>query len=322
MITERTVVFQGLRLIGIVTIVAAHAGLSLVGGGNWCTFFFVLSGFLFHDSIGTVQEYGQYLWRKASRLYPIYWFCLALYLLLAVVRGCEQQYTLHWDFIAHFLLIQTWLPGIDPMAYLAVAWFLSALLFCYLVAPLIYKIVDKSKYAILLFISVIITFYAFNANGYLSPLFRLCEYAIGMWLFRWLCKGKKQRKEPFAGLILLAVLSLLALLRYGVPIWSNIPLFALLIYGVYMFQSDILRSILGNRFIVWLSKSDMVIYLTHAGIGFHLVYYFLSFHAAIATLGSIVIGVVIRLSFEWIQRMMEKCILSLQPQEYKNHQEK
>ena len=93
------------------------------------------------------------------------------------------------------------------------------------------------------------------------------------------------------------------------------------IWGIHV-PINILRSILGNRFIVWLSKSDIVIYLTHAGIGFHLVYYFLSFHAAIATLGSIVIGVVIRLSFEWIQRMMEKWILSLQPQEYKNHQEK
>ena len=322
MISERTAIFQGLRLIGIVTIVAGHAGMSLVGGGNWCTFFFLLSGFLFRDSIRTPQEYGKYLWRKVSRLYPIYWFCLALYLLLAVVRGCEQQYTLHWDFVAHFFLIQTWLSGIDPMAYVGVAWFLSALLFCYLVAPLICRLIDKSKYSILLFVSVIIIFHAINIDGYLSPLFRLIEYAIGMWLFRWLCKDEKQWEEPFAGLILLAVLSLLALLRYGVPVWSNIPLFALLIYGVYMFQSDILRSILGNRFIVWLSKSDMVIYLTHAGIGFHLVYYFLSFHAAIATLGSIVIGVVIRLSFEWIQRMMEKWILSLQSQEYKNHQEK
>ena len=48
----QTAPFQGLRLIGIITIVAGHAGFNLVGGGgNWCTFFFILSGFLYKTQI-------------------------------------------------------------------------------------------------------------------------------------------------------------------------------------------------------------------------------------------------------------------------------
>ena len=127
----RTAPFQGLRLIGIITIVAGHAGLNLVGGGNWCTFFFILSGFLYKTQISNWKDYFDYIWHKASRLYPIYWICLFLYLGLAVLRGSISEYSLDRDFIPHFLLLQSWIPAVAAMAYLGPAWFLSSLLFCY-----------------------------------------------------------------------------------------------------------------------------------------------------------------------------------------------
>lgn len=294
MITERTSVFQGLRLIGIVTIVAGHAGISLVGGGNWCTFFFLLSGFLYKDVIQNADEYGSYIWRKVCRLYPIYWFCLALYLLLALVRGCEEQYTIHWDFLPHFLLIQTWLPEVDAMGYLGPAWFLSALLFCYLLAPLIKALVDKSKYVVLFFLAGMTTFYLLDTERYLSPIYRLFEYAVGLWTYRWLCQDTLQRKELFPGCMILLLLCFLSVLHFGVPEWVNVPLFSVAIYAVYLYKSDSMQSLLGNRFLIWLSKSDIFIYLTHAGIGFHLVYYFLTTNAIVATVGGVVVGVIIR----------------------------
>lgn len=52
-------------------------------------FFFVLSGFIImvahHDDIGQPRAVGRYLWRRFSRLYPIYWICLTVYLLAAYV---------------------------------------------------------------------------------------------------------------------------------------------------------------------------------------------------------------------------------------------
>ncbi len=293
MITERTSVFQGLRLIGIVTIVAGHSGLSLVGGGNWCTFFFVLSGFLYKGEISDVKEYGRYVWKKASRVYPVYWFCLSLYLLLAVIRGCEEQYTLHWDFLPHFLLLQTWLPNVSPMAYLGLAWFLSALLFCYLFAPFINFFVVKSKYAVLLFIVGMSMFYLLGMDRYLCPLYRLCEYSIGVWMYKWLCQDTLWKKELFPGCMILLVLCFLSVLHFGVSEWFNLPLFSGVIYALYMYKSDSLQILFGNRIVIWLSKSDMFIYLSHAGIGFHFVYYFITTNAVVATVGSVVIGVIL-----------------------------
>jgi len=149
-ISERTAPFQGLRLIGIITIVAAHAELNLVGGRNWCTFFFLLSGFLYSAKIENWSDYTQYIKHKVCRLYPIYWFCLALYLLLAVVRGCKEQYTIDWDFIPHLFLLQTWVPGIEPFNYLLPSWFLSSLLFCYCASPIAKEIVGKGVWSLAL----------------------------------------------------------------------------------------------------------------------------------------------------------------------------
>ena len=63
---------QGLRLLGIITIVAGHAGLSLWGGGDWCAFFFILSGFLYKTEVKSWGDYTGYVWRKAKSIYPVY----------------------------------------------------------------------------------------------------------------------------------------------------------------------------------------------------------------------------------------------------------
>ncbi|NBQ54213.1 MAG: acyltransferase, partial [Proteobacteria bacterium] len=54
-------------------------------------FFFVLSGFIIlhahMDDIGRPARLGRYLWRRAVRVYPIYWICLTLSVGALVVMG-------------------------------------------------------------------------------------------------------------------------------------------------------------------------------------------------------------------------------------------
>ncbi|MBE6332447.1 MAG: acyltransferase [Bacteroidales bacterium] len=303
MITPRTSVFQGLRLIGIVTIVAGHLGLSLVGGGTWCTFFFLLSGFFYRHQIGSWGDYGRYIWKKLVHIYPVYWTCLLAYLLLAVIRGCEEQYTLHPDFWAYFLLVQTWIPQLDIFGYMGPSWFLSSLLFCYVFSFLAFEFVSRSRLSVLPLLLAMVAWRHFGIEDYFSPVYRFFEYALGMWLRRWLCQCDS-RSELFAGFNLVFLVGFLVGLHFGMPYWCSTLLFLLLIWCVYVFQSRPMQWLLGNRAVLRLSKADMFIYLSHTGIGFHLVFYFISYNAVVATIGSVFIGFAMCEAYDWMRRML------------------
>ena len=281
---------QGLRLIGIITIVAGHAGLNLVGGGNWCTFFFLVSGFLYKTSINNWHDYKQYVFRKLKTIFPVYWFCLGAYLLLAFVRGCEEQYTIHWDFPFYLLLVQTWIPSLEPMKYLGPSWFLSSLLFCYLLSPIVKSLISR-KLSIIFLILAIVAWHCLGGNTYISPFYRILEYAFGMWLSKTFC-SKISLNEPIPGLLLFFVSLIFLIFHFGVPDWSNLIIFSFLLCVLYIYNSKIIRLVLGNRYVVSLSKSNMFIYLTHAGIGFHIAYYFISTSPYAATLISVIVGYV------------------------------
>ncbi|MFO1247329.1 MAG: acyltransferase [Alphaproteobacteria bacterium] len=63
----------------------------LISGGLGVDFFFILSGFIIlHAHIGDIgkpQAFGRYLWRRFSRIYPIYWIYLNLALAAFLAFG-------------------------------------------------------------------------------------------------------------------------------------------------------------------------------------------------------------------------------------------
>jgi exopolysaccharide production protein ExoZ len=79
---------QAARGIAAVAVVMAHAGTVLGAPGVFraghagVDFFFVLSGFIItwvhHRDVGRPAALRRYLWRRLTRIYPMYWFALAL----------------------------------------------------------------------------------------------------------------------------------------------------------------------------------------------------------------------------------------------------
>lgn len=74
-------------------------------------FFFVLSGFIImvahHADIGRPRAAGRYIWRRFTRLYPIYWVCLSVYLLAAYLGIGHPEF--HWEpanILSAYLLVQ------------------------------------------------------------------------------------------------------------------------------------------------------------------------------------------------------------------------
>ena len=281
---------QGLRLLGIITIVAGHAGLYLWGGGDWCAFFFILSGFLYKTEVKKWSDYTNYIWRKAKSLYPVYWFCLFAYIALAFIRGCVEQYTIGWDFIAHLALLQSWIPCVDAMAYLGPAWFLSSLFFCYCCSPVLKKVVGVNVWTIVEIVALYVLWTrVLGWDSYVSPVYRLLEYAFGMWLRAFVARKEiKQELLPCSNVMV--VILLLVLVRMGIPQWVELLLFGAVITMLASFSSHWSELVLGNKYIVGLAKADIFIYLTHPGIAFHLVMFLFGHNAWMMVLGSMVVG--------------------------------
>lgn len=102
------------------------------------TFFFISSTFLLamHHPFKHLdaQQYGRFTIGHALRLYPLHWLGLALLVILALIFHTT---VIDWGATAlSALLLHSWSPihdvhyGLNP-----VSWYMSALLFCYLIYP-------------------------------------------------------------------------------------------------------------------------------------------------------------------------------------------
>ena len=268
-IPERTLALQGLRFLFITDIVFGHAGnMFLGGGGAECSFFFVVSGFLF-----TLKPipYKEYLWRKVKHIYPPYWICLALLLLGFVVKGTWDKLDFGWDFIPHLLLVQSWIPVTDAwfFKYLGTSWFLSSLLICYVIAPFLYKCVDSHKkwifYQIIL-TSVIICLVLKNTSPYVSwltyasPIIRGFEFLLGMQV-KMLLKDVPYKDNKFALFTPILLIAYIAILRYTHWGYHYSFIHVFVVGWLWLFRSRITNVVCGNSIMLRLADASIYIYL-------------------------------------------------------------
>ena len=268
----RTCAFQGMRIIAILGIVLMHAGKSIGDVGCLVSFFFVLSGFLYDHN--DIKEYYTHCIKK---VFPIYWLTFAI------------DFTLHgrsfaWGMIPHLFLVQTFWPMPEPVGgipyyyeYLGVSWFLSCLLFCYLVAPFISKLICKiHRDHLFLALAILVSFLAFYLNvdipdpykkwvWYTSPYYRCIEYGSGMLLSSILI-GQDDEQGKHSG-----VIGLVCLLAYyasylllDTNLWAIPNL--LIIYVIYRFHPGWCSRILGNPYISRCATLIMPIYLIHQSL--------------------------------------------------------
>ena len=147
-----------------VAVVMFHAGVDWIWNlaVTGVTFFFISSAFLLakrhpFDRL-TARGYGGFVLAHASRLYPLHWLGLVLLVVIALVWSPDS---FDWGSTAlSALLLHSWSPlhdvhyGINP-----VAWYLCALLFCYMIYPLLARWVGKWRlcYKVLLALALAIT---------------------------------------------------------------------------------------------------------------------------------------------------------------------
>lgn len=199
-----------LRGIFILLIFLSHSnefeviGSQSIWGAAGVTGFFALSGFLCYHNYESSEQKDK-LWRECvksikvflKKFYPLYFAILCIY---AFVR--PGSYT---DFIKCIFLTQSYWGSIDvAMSFNGNAWFLSSLTLCYIVGPILNKIIKKlhlanivilmfGAYIIQLFMSIFLSKSDFNIGYYwvyISPAVRLIDFFEGMLLRRFLRESR------------------------------------------------------------------------------------------------------------------------------------
>lgn len=262
---QRTKAFQGLRLLFFVSIVAGHCGQTICGGGGeLCSFFFVISGFLFTKK----ESWTLYIKKKVLTIFPIYYFCLLLHVVGRIYKGHGH---IGWDIMPHLFLLQSWIPEVNhtPHYYLGPAWFLSSLLFCYLLSPLFYQLVSKHRYLFLTILPILIIYTHttdwggyFTWATYYSPIERLFEYLLGMTIGMFV-KPLAYRKEPFVGFCLLATVVYLSCIKLAIFTWQFIFVHPVIISMIYLYDSPLLNMVFANKLVLRMASAGLFIYLSH-----------------------------------------------------------
>ncbi|WP_288060237.1 acyltransferase family protein [Thomasclavelia cocleata] len=273
-----------------------------LGGEIGVTVFFILSGYGIYWSIDNAKSngdfnYKRYMIKRLKRIVPEYYVCFILVLLLTDNAGYlyKDQFQNIW---MHFLFIHNLSPDFASSIN-GVLWTMGVIFQFYLIAPLLYKVIKKQPYIILL-ISFIFTCickaivykfilynngleaYSFYAGRQLLPTV-LDNFITGMFL-AYIIKNKKIKVYNHKRYILLLSTIIIFIivykmgLKYGIHsnnisgyIWHSVLALSLgsLIYAFSTIKIN-MRNI-GIRIILWIAKHEYSIYLWHLIVTINLI---------------------------------------------------
>lgn len=191
---------SGLKVIAIWLIFWWHSWLNNPPcdlGARCCEFFFAASGFLVYyshkdTSSCTWKDSFNAVLRKLAVMWPMHFLAFMICLLLL---GREQIFSLSTLVcgILNLSLLQSWFNYEQVFfSFNGPSWFLSSLLFCYFMAPVLLRLIKKKKKAFIYFILAFAIRYTIeelefyhpdtymNFNIHVSPIIRLFEFFFGM----------------------------------------------------------------------------------------------------------------------------------------------
>lgn len=189
---------QTLRGIFAIAIFAHHFCGFAEGGDSSVSLFLILSGFVLSKGFESKFElgeitYGRFISGRLIRIYPLH----VLTLIAAILVQCRTFTTDTIQiYLSNLALIQAWIP--ESRYYfpgVGSAWFLSALLFCYLAFPALIRIASRmSLRGLATAAGLIITAYLLviqliheslcDAIIYINPAMRLIDFIWGMLLWQ------------------------------------------------------------------------------------------------------------------------------------------
>jgi peptidoglycan/LPS O-acetylase OafA/YrhL len=283
---------QSLRFLFVGMIFLSHFSYGTIptfnfGGDCGVAFFFILSGF------GISCGYGEHLLshqvtfrtfflKRIIKLYPLHLLCLLAYLILCFVR--LKDYDL-LPFLPNALLLQSWIP-LSKYHFSAngVSWFLSDIVFCYLLFPFLYRVISRSSWKKLTYscVAIIMAYALFiclipsdkaDSFVYVFPLARAIDFSLGIVTFKMYQKLRTIKLSGNATLIQLLPFVLLILnwflyeqvdirIRLVSLYWLNGILFVL-IFALYDQQGGPIIRFWHSKILQELGKISFILFLIH-----------------------------------------------------------
>lgn len=279
---------DGLKVIFFLAIFAMHASgawsfkVSEILPGSAVTGFFVLSGF------GVAYNYLDreidpfYVLKKLKQIYPIYLFSLMITTPVVIWKAgdgfLEQAKWLPID----LALLQSWTS--NAMNWNGVAWFLSDIVFCYLLAPFLLKWIKRFKHKFFAYSFLILVLPVANQclslylNGlgitlstYTFPVFRLFDFCMGMLLAPLFigihdCLGANACSRGNAFKIFASLLEIATLALWLCGDWvsfATTTYFQCIIAFVFAFESGIVSRLFRAGAFRLMAKYNLELFLLH-----------------------------------------------------------
>lgn len=207
---------QSLRLVFAIMIFLHHfpnasdgAGLFTAGGALGVCFFIMLSGFAMSVGYGERVlsdefDFKHYYLKRVIRLWPLHLLCLLGFVVLHLQTSFSSIKSIGVLGV-NSLMLQSWIPikGVYFSGN-AVSWCLCDLMFCYLMFPVLYRFINnvRTKTIVIIGLLVAVSYSVIiqlipddmvHAFVYISPIFRLLDFILGILVYRVfqkLCEGK------------------------------------------------------------------------------------------------------------------------------------
>lgn len=285
---------QSVRFIFALMIFLHHAVFPITALGAFpVTFFLILSGFVLMkgNNCGVMNnsQVLPFLHRRIRKVYPVHILCL----LIAIVVCLIIRKPIDWvGIIPNIFLLHGWIP--DNRFYFSgnsVSWYLSVIVFCYIIFPYLAKLIKRWRWRFMLPILTIyfaaMLFVPSNyvhAIIYINPLFRIVDFSLGVWLFHICNDGsienvtsrlkKMSRSEKTMIEFLFFILSIVLILislnvekRFLYACYWWIPSL-LIIFILYTNDENggIITIILNSKQLVFLGSLSFVFYMLHIQI--------------------------------------------------------
>ena len=268
---------QSLRFLFIMLVVFSHIYGKVFDFGGECgvSFFFILSGFILSYAYAKQVLEGNFqtmsfVKRQLTKFYPLH---LLTFVVMVVLDARLGRYFEWYRLLPNALLLQSWIPD-DSFIFEAngSSWFLSDLLFFYLVFASAFKLLVQIPHRKLLLLGLVIgglyillalsiPLEKVNAVLYASPALRVIDFCIGILCFRLYASEWGQR-------VALVVCSFFVYenmslrFRCVALFWLVLPLF-LTVYVSSDKASGMVTKLLHHPVLQRLGDISFELYLTH-----------------------------------------------------------
>lgn len=167
-------------------------------GARSCEVLFVIAGFLVgyrhYDSLMpvTLRRSWDYVSGKIAKVWPVHFIAFLIIAAYLARTDPHDFFSLStvWDAVVNLCLLQAW--SSDPFSFNSVAWFVSALMFCWFMSPLLMSVLKRSRRVVMTAFAVCAALRialelggqaginVFSFDFHVSPVIRCMEFFMGM----------------------------------------------------------------------------------------------------------------------------------------------